>query len=251
MPYLILSYLPAIICGVHVVRTGQNMYWLWLLVIGGPIGAAVYFFAVMLPDLAGGRTARRFSGAARKMIDPERDFRRALAELEETPTVGARIKAAQAAEILGRWKDAEALWAGAATGRWTDDPAILMGHARALLELARFDEALERLERLRGLGREGQTPQAALAFARAYEGLGQNDEAEAPFRFAADRLPGLEAGARYVAFMAKTGRRNDAEIGLGELDRRLAKIAQPLRAEARAWRDMAAKAVSPGREQES
>ena len=96
---------------------------------------------------------------------------------------------------------------------------------------------------MKKLGREGETPQVRLAFARAYEGLGRNDEADEAFRFAADRVPGLEAGGRYVAFMAKVGRKEDAEIGLAELDRRLAKIAGPLRAEARIWRDMAARAM--------
>jgi hypothetical protein len=43
--------------------------------------------------------------------------------------------------------------------------------------------------------------------------------------------------------MAKVGRREDAEIGMAELDRRLTKIAPPLRAEARVWRDIAAKAL--------
>jgi hypothetical protein len=59
-------------------------------------------------------------------------------------------------------------------------------------------------------------------------------------------VPGLESGGRYVAFMAKTGRREDAEIGLAELDRRLQKIAPPLRAEARIWRDIAARALGRG-----
>ena len=115
--------------------------------------------------------------------------------------------------------------------------------ADSLLELGRFDEALKQLEKVKALDREGQTPQAALAFARAYEGLGRNAEADDAFRFAADRVPGLEAGARYVAFMAKTGRRDDAEIGYGEIERRFAKIAAPLRTEARLWRDMAAKSL--------
>jgi hypothetical protein len=41
---------------------------------------------------------------------------------------------------------------------------ILMGHADALLELGRWEEALTRLEQLRKQGREGETPQVALAF---------------------------------------------------------------------------------------
>ncbi len=240
---LLIGWLPSIICAVHVVRTGKEMYWLWILVIGGPLGAAFYFFAVLLPEMLGGRAARNMSRAAVKAMDPEREYRAALRNLEDTPTVGNRMKVAQAAAALGRWSDAEAQWALCLEGHWADDPTILLGHANALLELGRFEDALKRLEQVRALGRDGETPAVALAFARAYEGLGRNEEADDAYRFAADRVPGLEAGARYVAFMAKTGRREDAEIGLGELERRLQKIAPALRGEARPWRDMAAKAL--------
>lgn len=241
--YIILFYLPSLVCGVHVVRTGREMYWLWIFIIAPLLGPAFYFFAVLLPEWMGGRTARGVGRAAQRALDPERDYRAALRALEDTPTIGNRMKLAQAAEALGRWSDAEAQWALCIEGQWAEDKTILQGHAHALLELARFQEALARLEQIKALGREGETPQVALAFARACEGLGRNQEADEAYRFAADRVPGLEAGSRYVAFMARTGRREDAEIGLAEIDRRLSKIAGPLRAEARIWRDMAAKAL--------
>lgn len=243
MLFLILTYLPSLLCGIHVVRTGREMFWLWLFIIGPLLAPAFYVLAVLAPEWMGGRTARGVGRAAQVALDPERDYRNAMRALEDTPTVGNRMRVAQAAAALGRWSDAEAQWAQCVEGHWAEDPAILMGHANALLEVGRYAEALQRLEQLKALGREGETPQAALAFARAYEGLGRNDEADAAYRFAADRVPGLEAGGRYVAFMAKTGRREDAEIGLAELDRRLQKIAPPLRPEARIWRDVAAKAL--------
>lgn len=239
---LILSFVPSILCGIHVLRTGREMFWLWLFIIGPVVAPAVYLFVVLIPEWMGGPGARTVGKVARQTLDPERDYRNALRALEDTPTVGARMKVAHAAAALGRWSDAEAQWALASEG-WSDDPAILMGHALALLELGRFAEALERLEKLKALGPEGKTPAAFLAFARAYEGLGRNDEADAAYRFAADRVPGLESGGRYVAFMAKTGRREDAESGFAEIERRLAKIAPPLRPEARVWRDLAAKAL--------
>jgi len=240
---LILTYLPSLLCGIHVVRTGREMFWLWLFIIGPLIAPAFYFFAVLVPEWMGGTGARKVGKVARQAIDPERDYRNAVRALEETPTVGARMKVAHAAAALGRWSDAEAQWALASEGGWADDPSILMGHALSLLELGRYGEALERLEKLKALGPEGKTPTVALAFARAYEGLGRNEEADDAYRFAADRVPGLESGGRYVAFMAKTGRREDAEIGFQEIERRLAKIAPPLRPEARVWRDLAAKAL--------
>jgi hypothetical protein len=243
MLYLILTYLPSLLCGIHVVRTGREMYWLWIFIIGPLIGPAFYFFAVLAPEMLGGRTARGMGRAAVVALDPERDYRAARQALEDTPTVGNRVRLAQAAAALGRWDEAESHWAQSAIGVWEKDPAILLGHANTLLELGRFADALSRLEQLRALGKDGETGYAMLAYARALEGLGRFADADAPYRYAADRVPGLEAGARYVAFMAKAGRKADAEIGLAELDRRLAKIAPPLRPEARRWRDLAAKAL--------
>lgn len=240
---LILSYVPSLVCGIHVVRSGREMYWLWLFIIAPMLAPAFYFFAVLVPEWTSGRTGRALGKAARNAIDPERDYRKALRALDDTPTVGNRMKVAQAAAALERWQDAEAQWAQCVTGHWAEDPAILLGHANALLELQRWPEALSRLEQLKALGRDGETPQAVLAFARALEGLGRNPEADDAYRFAADRVPGLEAGGRYVAFMARTGRREDAEIGMAEIERRLQKIAGPLRGEARIWRDFAAQAL--------
>ena len=241
---VILHYLPALLCGIHAVRSGRQQPWLWILIIGGSLGAAVYFFAIILPEMMGGRTGRAVGKAAIETLDPERNYRSAMRALDDTPSIANRMKVAQAASALGRWEDAEAQWALCAGGHGGDDPAVLLGHAHALLELNRNEEALKNLEHLRGLGgQEGKAPVAALAFARAYEALGRNQEADEPYRFAADRVPGLEAGGRYVAFMAKTGRRDDAEIGFTEIERRLSKIAPPLRPEARIWRDMAAKAL--------
>ncbi len=243
MLYLILGYLPSLLCGIHAVRSGQNTFWLWILVIAPGLGPLIYVFAVLMPEWLGGRTARNVGRAARAALDPERDYRIAKAALDDTPTVGNRMKLAQAAEALGRWEEAEREWSQSAQGHWAEDSTILTGHANALLELGRWNEALKRLEQLKALGREGETPQVRLALARAHEGLGSNDDADAHYRFAADRVPGLEAGGRYVAFMAKIGRGEDAELGLAELDRRLAKIAPPLRGEARRWRDLAARAL--------
>ncbi len=244
MIILILTYVPSLLCGYHVVRTGREMFWLWLFIIGPVIAPAFYVLAVLVPEWMGGRTARGVGKAARNALNPEHDYRAALRALEDTPTIGNRMRVAQAAEALGRWSDAEAQWAQCVEGQWAEDPAILMGHAGALLELGRWPEALARLEQLKALGgREATSPITALAFARAYEGLGRNQDADEAFRFAADRVPGLQAAGRYVAFMAKTGRREDAEIGFAEIERRLQKIAPPLRPEARIWRDMAAKAL--------
>jgi hypothetical protein len=79
---------------------------------------------------------------------------------------------------------------------------------------------------------------------RTYEGLGRASEADTAYEWAAGRLPGLEALARYAAFLAHTGRREEAADILKEIERRLARTKGQFRAEARAWRDLAAAALA-------
>lgn len=239
-----MSYLPSLLCGVHAVRSGRVQPWLWILVVGGPLGATIYVFAVLVPEWFGGRAARKLGAGVRAVLDPERDYRAAKLALEDAETVGNRMRLAQAAAELGRWDEAEAAWAQCVVGQFADDPVVLLGHANALIELGRFPEALKRLESLSALGKETDTAPAALAYARAFEGLGRNQEADAPYRFAADRTPGLEAACRYAAFMARTGRADDARIAMAEIQRRFAKVNPQLRAIDRPWVDMASKAVA-------
>jgi hypothetical protein len=242
-PGLILSLVLAVGLCVHVVRTNQNTIWLWVILIFQPLGALIYLFAVILPPLFAGPGARKLGKAARETLDPGRAYREAKAAYDLTPTVHNQMRLAAAAGDMGRWDEAEALYAQSLHGVHEDDPALLLGRARALLELNRPQEALACLDRLTAQGEAGRTPQAVLAFARAYEALGRNAEADAAYLSAEGRIPGLEGIARHTAFLARTGRVAEARESLAEMDNRIARANPHFRREARAWRDFAGRGL--------
>jgi len=217
--------------------------WLWIILMFQPIGGAVYFFLNIVPDIFGGTTARRVSAAARETLDPHREYREAKAACDDTPTVRNQSRLATAAMHMGRYDEAEALFRQAAHGVHADDPVLLLGLANALLELDRPADALEVLERLGQDQAHGRTPAAAMALGRAYEGLGRTAEADTALQWAAERLPGFEALARYAAFMARSGRQGEAREVVAELDKRMTKLLGPFRKEAQVWRDHAAQAL--------
>lgn len=244
IPGFALVLLFSIALCVHVVRTRQEMYWLFIILMAAPpIGGIVYLVAVVLPGLMGGSTARKLGQAARDTLDPDREYRTARAAVEDSPTVGNRMRLAAAAAALGRHAEAEAMYREAAQGIHAEDPALLLGRAKALLELNRAAEALPLLERLGELGEEGRTPQAALAMGRAYEALGRTAEADTALQWAAGRLPGLEGLARYAVFLARTGRKAEAREAMAEIDKRYEKATAHFRKEAKAWRDFAAQGM--------
>jgi hypothetical protein len=241
----LLGLLFSIALCVHVVRSGQNMMWLYIILFLSPIGGIVYLIAVIVPQWTGGPTARKARETARETLDPGRGYRMAKQAAEDTPTVHNRMRLAAAAGELGRWDEAEAVYRAAAQGVHAEDPALAYGLARSLVELGRYAEARPILEKLEA--DHPRTPQTALQLARVYEGLNLMQEAEGPYQYAAARLPGLEGLARQAAFLARTGRKAEAEEALNEIDKRLARTNARFQKEGRQWRDLAAEAVRRGR----
>jgi hypothetical protein len=243
IPLFLVSLVIAVLLCWHAVKTGRDSFWLWIILMFQPIGGAVYFFLNVVPDIFGGSTAQKVSRAARETLDPNREYREAKQAHAETPTVRNQSRLAHAAAHLGHHGEAEALYAAAAQGVHADDPALLLGRAKALLELGRAAEALTTLEKLGQDEAHGRTPPAALAMARAYADLGRTDEADRAFQWASERMPGFEALARYAAFLAKSGRKDEARDIVRELDQRMTKLRGQFRKEAQGWRDLAAGAL--------
>jgi hypothetical protein len=243
LPLIGLSLILSIALAVHVVRTGRELFWLWIILIFQPLGGLVYFLAIVLPELFRGPAAQRLERSARAALDPMREYREAKQACEETPTVRNQSRLAQAASALGRHEEAERLYAEAAHGIHTDDPALLQGRANALLELGRGAEALAVLEALKAEP-EGHTPAATLVLGRAYAAVGRNEEAEAFLSDASARMPGFEGMGRYAAFLAQTGRKDRAREMVADMDKRLTRLAAQFRKEGRHWRDLAAKAIA-------
>ena len=243
---LLIGLLPLIVgvalC-VHVVRTNQPLYWIFLILFVPVLGSVVYLIAIVIPEMAGGTKAKRMGMAARDALDPTREYRQAKAATDESPTVHNRMRLAAAAASLGRHAEAEQLYGEAMQGIHADDPALLLGRANALIELGRAPEALPLVEKLTE-EQGARSPATALAQARVYEALGQFAEADAAYQWAAGRLPGLEALGRYAAFLARVGRKTEAADNLAEIDRRIERANPQFRREGRAWRDLAAQALA-------
>jgi hypothetical protein len=239
---LILTYGLALLLCWHIMRTGRDTFWIWIVLMAPGIGSAIYIAMFVIPDLFRGKTARNVAKVARETLDPHREYREAKQACEDTPTVRNQSRLAAAAAVMGHHAEAEALWRAGAQGMHADDPVLLLGLANALLELKRAPEALEVLERLGQDEAHGRTPRAALALGRAYEAVGRLPEADDAYRWAADRMPGFEALGRYAGFMARHGRTDEARAMITDMDKRMTKLKGQFRKEAQMWRDHGAAA---------
>ena len=133
---------------VHVIKTGRNMLWIIALALLPLVGTIAYIVVEILPQALGGATARRAKSGVRRMMDPDRDLRRASAEVEISGNVDARRRLAEELLERSQFDAAVEVYQGGLKGIFEHDPTLLQGLARA--QFGRKDHAAARaaLERL-------------------------------------------------------------------------------------------------------
>jgi hypothetical protein len=206
----LLLLLAQIACAVHVVRTGRNYLWIFLIVFVPLIGIAVYLIVEVLPGLAGSRGARQAVSGFGRMLDPGRGLREAQRQVAISPTV--QNKAVLAEEYLraGQPQPAAALYREALSGIHATEPGLMLGLARAQFELGDSAGARLTLEGLRRANPDYASPEAQLLYARSLEEGGDLLDALREYERVAGSYPGQEARCRNAMLLEKLGRRDEA-----------------------------------------
>src|ERR1700690_1059856 len=141
MPYLLIPLLQ-ILCVVHVVRTGRNYMWIYILLFLPGLGTIAYAIVEILPGWFGSRAARNLQTTAVSTLYPGRDVRRTRQALEEADTVDNRRLLAESLVASGQHQEAIELYRGILTGIHADDPGLLLGMARAAYGVGQYELAL-------------------------------------------------------------------------------------------------------------
>jgi hypothetical protein len=240
----VLILLAQIACAVHVVRTGRNTIWIYLVVFVPVVGMAAYFFAEILPELLGSRTARKAVSGFERVVNPGRGLREAQRRVAITPT--AENKAALAAEYLalGHPADAITLYREALSGIHATDPGMMLGLARALFAAGAPAEAETVLVELRDASPGYNAPEARLLYARSLEALDRIDAALAEYRALASVYPGQEARCRLGLLLLRSGHSDEARQVLAELCQLVDYGPRHQRRAQREWYDLAKRALA-------
>ncbi|HEY0822145.1 MAG TPA: tetratricopeptide repeat protein [Ramlibacter sp.] len=209
----------AIFCAVHVVRTGQPLYWLMILFAFPIVGSVVYFVAVYLPNSRLQRNALKAVSAAARAIDPQRDVRAARLAFEETPTAQNQMRLAAALLDAGDAPAAAGAYEACLGGPFARDPEIRWGAGRAYVECQRYADALRCLEPLRRERPDYRPEAVALLIARALAGTARNAEARAEFAQAEARFGTYEAKAEYAIWAYAIGDRLTSQRLQAELEK--------------------------------
>lgn len=204
---------------IHVIKTGRNTLWIWVLVL--PVlavpGMIAYFLIEVLPDLFRSRTAQRTARGFKKAMDPTADLRRLESEARVGSNVASRQRYADELSRHGQHDEAIAQYRQALTGLYEHDPNLMLGIARA--QFAKGDAVAARttLDDLIRLNPDFRSPEGHLLYARALEAEGNFTKALEEYKTLAPAYPGAEAAARYAQLLQSQGRREEAQKVAREL----------------------------------
>ncbi len=218
MVLLILLYAIQALLIIHVIKTGRNQLWIWvLLLLPAGIGALAYLAVEIIPELFRSRTAQRTARGLRKAMDPGAELRRYASEARIAGNVASRQRYAEELVRHGRFDEAIGQYREALSGLYEHDPNLMLGLAQA--QFGKGDAAAARgtLDELIRLNPDFRSPVGHLLYARALEAEGNVPKALEEYRVVANSYPGAEAAVRYAQLLQAQGERAEAQKIVREL----------------------------------
>jgi hypothetical protein len=217
MRFLILSIIIQAALIIHVIKTGRNQIWIWVLALLSLPGAIAYIAVEILPEMFRSRAAQRAARGFRKAMDPGRELRRYESETRLTGNVASRQRYAQELVHHQRYEEAIGQYRDALSGLYEHDPDLMLGLAEA--QFAKGDAAAARatLDELIARNPDFRSPTGHLLYARALEAEGNVQKALEEYRVLAPSYPGAEASVRYAQLLQAQGERSEAQKIVREL----------------------------------
>lgn len=195
----------AVFFAVHAVRTGQGLYWVFLLFIAPFLGSLVYFFAIYLPQSRIQHNVGKAANIAMQTLDPGKALRQAQAEYDLTPTAQNRMRLAQCLLDADQAAAAAEHYEACLQGPFASDPEIQLGAAQARLANKQAQQAADLLHTIHSEQPKFRPESVTIALAKTYGTLGQPEQARQYFDDAASRFGSFEAHAEYAIWAADAG----------------------------------------------
>jgi len=217
--FFILSLLIQAAFIVHVIKTGRNQLWIWVLILPGIAlpGILAYIAIEIIPGVLRGRTAQRTARGLRKAVDPGRELRRYETEVRVGGNVASRQRYAEELVRHERYEEAIAQYRQALTGLYEHDPNLMLGLAQAQFGKGDAGGARATLDELIRLNPDFRSPAGHLLYARALEAEGNMPKALEEYRVVAGSFPGAEAAVRYAQLLQAQGHKEEAQKVAREL----------------------------------
>jgi len=187
---------------IHFIRRRPDTYWLWIILVGGGLGAIVYIFVEVLPDFGLLRQSFKVFPRRRRIRDLE-------AIILDNPSAGNYEELADLYLDEGKYGRARECYDRAISSR-TDSPDPFYRRGLTEIEMGDFAAAVPDLERVTAKDPKYDFYRAAGLLAHAYAQSGQFEKADALFQKTTQISTLSETYLNYANFLAAQGRTTEA-----------------------------------------
>jgi hypothetical protein len=187
---------------IHFIRRRPDTYWLWIIIFLGPLGALVYIFIEVIPDL--GLLRQTFEGFPRR-----NRIRHLEALVLDNPAVGNYEELGDLYLDEGKWKRARECYDKAISSR-ADLADVFYRRAIAEIQLGDFAAAVPDLEHVVSRDAKYDSHRAAGLLAHAYANTGEIERAEGLFHQVTQKSTLSETYYNYASFLAAQRRTAEA-----------------------------------------
>jgi hypothetical protein len=209
----------ALFFAVHAVRSGQNTYWLFILLAFPFLGSVVYFFSIYLPNSRLPRQARQLTGSAVKALDPGREVREARQAYDYSPTAQNGIRLAQALLAADQAQASLQYFEASMQGPFANDLEIRWGAAQAAYAAGQSQQALTHLRQIAETDVRFRAEAVGLLVAKSYAALGDQEMARKSFVFVCEHFGSFDVTAEYAIWAAGQGDWTTANSLRAELEK--------------------------------
>jgi len=189
----------------------KNFFWIFIIMFIPGIGAAIYFFTQILPEIGQSRTVNTAKNSLIKAIDPQRELRKKKDQLALANTLDNKLKLAEECFEANMLDDAIELFQSCLTGLGEGDADTMIKLAQAYFTNKDFQLAIDLLNQIKKENPNYKSTDGHLLYARSLEKLDQTKLAIEEYAIVADNYPGEEGRVRYALFLLKTDQHKKAK----------------------------------------
>jgi len=226
-------------CVWHSIRNGTVWPWIYVLILLPGLGVLLYFIIEIVPGWTRSHGAQRLKRRAARAIDPNKDYRAAMRDVELVGSVDAKRGLAEQLMQRGQYADAIELYRSALTGQFATDPALLVGIARAQICAGDGAGAQASLDTLQQADPKFVSEEAHMIYARALEMQGRDQEALDEYQRLVSYFAGEEARTRQAMLLDRLGRHDEARALYAQVAKNLDGAPPRYRKMQREWGEIA------------
>lgn len=214
----IVELIAQIYCIVHCIRERRSGWWILFILFVPLIGAGVYFFVEIFPELSSGGRYRNGTANANPLRyrPPAQKVSQLRESIVFSDTVTNRENLADELSRQGEYAEAVEVYQSCLKGLSANDVGILYKLAEAAFATEDYETSLEAVHKVRALS-DHRAAKTRLLLARNHAALGNLDKAEEAFQQALERHSDIEIRYRYAEFLYEHQRGPEAMALLEEI----------------------------------